>query len=33
MWEAGSKQVQDTFQSYGRIDLFRPYFDVDPAEV
>uniref|UniRef100_A0A8R1HHV4 Protein YIPF n=1 Tax=Caenorhabditis japonica TaxID=281687 RepID=A0A8R1HHV4_CAEJA len=33
MWEAGSKQVQDTFKSYGRIDLFRPYFDVEPVEV
>ncbi|CAI4228097.1 unnamed protein product [Auanema sp. JU1783] len=33
VWEAGSKQVQDTFKSYGRIDLFRPYFDVEPAEV
>ncbi|CAI5442012.1 unnamed protein product [Caenorhabditis angaria] len=33
MWEAGSKQVQDTFKSYGRIDLFRPYFDVEPAVV
>jgi len=33
MWEAGSKQVKDTFNSYGRIDLFRPYFDVDPKQV
>ncbi|XGW09308.1 hypothetical protein V3C99_011536 [Haemonchus contortus] len=33
VWEAGSKQVQDTFKSYGRIDLFRPYFDVEPSQV
>ncbi|CAB3411394.1 unnamed protein product [Caenorhabditis bovis] len=33
VWEAGSKQFKDTFNSYGRIDLFRPYFDVEPAEV
>ncbi|PIO74325.1 hypothetical protein TELCIR_03668 [Teladorsagia circumcincta] len=33
VWEAGTKQVQDTFKSYGRIDLFRPYFDVEPSQV
>ncbi|GMR35954.1 hypothetical protein PMAYCL1PPCAC_06149, partial [Pristionchus mayeri] len=33
MWEAGSKQIKDSFNSYGRIDLFRPYFDVEPIQV
>ena len=33
MWEAGSKQLKDSFNSYGRIDLFRPYFDVEPIQV
>ncbi|VDO31830.1 unnamed protein product, partial [Heligmosomoides polygyrus] len=33
VWEAGTKQVQDTFKSYGRIDLFRPYFDVEPSQI
>ncbi|KJH50908.1 Yip1 domain protein [Dictyocaulus viviparus] len=33
MWEAGSKQMKDTFTSYGRIDLFRPYFDVEPSQI
>uniref|UniRef100_A0A0R3RT63 Protein YIPF n=1 Tax=Elaeophora elaphi TaxID=1147741 RepID=A0A0R3RT63_9BILA len=33
VWEAGSKQMKDTFNSYGRIDLFRPYFDVEPRQV
>lgn len=33
MWEAGRKQVKETFSSYGRIDIFRPYFDVDPRQV
>ncbi|VDD87262.1 unnamed protein product [Enterobius vermicularis] len=33
VWEAGSKQVQDTFISYGRLDLFRPYFNVLPKQV
>lgn len=25
--------MKDTFNSYGRIDLFRPYFDVEPRQV
>ncbi|MFH4979466.1 hypothetical protein AB6A40_006175 [Gnathostoma spinigerum] len=33
VWAAGAKQVKDTFNSYGRIDIFRPYFDVDPLQV
>ncbi|KHJ95352.1 hypothetical protein OESDEN_04708 [Oesophagostomum dentatum] len=33
MWEAGSKQMKDTFKSYGKIDIFRPYFDVEPSQV
>ncbi|EYC44034.1 hypothetical protein Y032_0473g2082 [Ancylostoma ceylanicum] len=33
VWEAGSKQMKDTFKSYGRIDIFRPYFDVEPSQV
>uniref|UniRef100_A0A915PY45 Protein YIPF3 n=1 Tax=Setaria digitata TaxID=48799 RepID=A0A915PY45_9BILA len=33
VWEASSKQVKDTLNSYGRIDLFRPYFDVEPRQV
>ncbi|VBB27219.1 unnamed protein product [Acanthocheilonema viteae] len=33
VWEASSKQMKDTFNSYGRIDLFRPYFDVEPRQV
>ncbi|KAJ1359175.1 hypothetical protein KIN20_017849 [Parelaphostrongylus tenuis] len=33
VWEAGTKQMQDTFKSYGRIDVFRPYFDVEPSQV
>ncbi|VDM73335.1 unnamed protein product [Strongylus vulgaris] len=33
MWEAGSKQMKDTFSSYGKIDIFRPYFDVEPSQV
>lgn len=33
MWEAGSQQVKETFNSYGRIDIFRPYFDVEPRQV
>lgn len=33
MWEAGSKQVKETFQSYGKVDWLREYFDVEPAEV
>uniref|UniRef100_A0A1I7VLA7 Protein YIPF n=2 Tax=Loa loa TaxID=7209 RepID=A0A1I7VLA7_LOALO len=31
--EASSKQMTDTLNSYGRIDLFRPYFDVEPRQV
>ncbi|MCP9263819.1 Protein YIPF3 [Dirofilaria immitis] len=33
VWEAGSKRMKDTLSSYGRIDLFRPYFDVEPRQV
>ncbi|VDM43645.1 unnamed protein product [Toxocara canis] len=33
MWEASTKQVKETFSSYGRIDIFRPYFDVEPRQV
>ncbi|CAJ0950716.1 unnamed protein product, partial [Mesorhabditis belari] len=33
VWEAGSKQIKDSFNSYGRIDYFRPYFDVEPKQV
>ncbi|VDM19553.1 unnamed protein product [Wuchereria bancrofti] len=33
VWEASSKQMKDTLNSYGRIDLFRPYFDVEPRQV
>lgn len=25
--------MKDTFKSYGRIDIFRPYFDVEPSQV
>lgn len=25
--------MKDTLNSYGRIDLFRPYFDVEPRQV
>ncbi|CAJ0586760.1 unnamed protein product, partial [Mesorhabditis spiculigera] len=33
VWEAGSKQIKDSFNAYGRIDYFRPYFDVEPKQV
>ncbi|VDN58242.1 unnamed protein product [Dracunculus medinensis] len=33
IWEVGSRQVKETFNTYGRIDLFRPYFDVEPRQV
>ncbi|VDN82539.1 unnamed protein product [Brugia pahangi] len=33
VWEASTKQMKDTLNSYGRIDLFRPYFDVEPRQV
>jgi len=33
VWEAGSQQVKQAFSWYGNIDLFRPYFDVDPKQV
>jgi len=33
VWEAGSRQMRDTFDAYGKIDLFRPYFDVEPRQV
>lgn len=25
--------MKDTLNSYGRIDVFRPYFDVEPRQV
>lgn len=33
MWDVGRKQVKETFNSYGRVDLLRPYFDVEPKQV
>jgi len=32
-WEAGSSQVKRAFFLYTNIDLFRPYFDVEPKQV
>uniref|UniRef100_A0A914WPX9 Uncharacterized protein n=1 Tax=Plectus sambesii TaxID=2011161 RepID=A0A914WPX9_9BILA len=32
MFNAGREKLQDTFNSYGRVDLLRPYFDVDPKQ-
>ncbi|VDM94400.1 unnamed protein product [Onchocerca ochengi] len=33
VWEASSRQMKDTLNSYGRIDIFRPYFDVEPRQI
>ena len=33
VWEVGSKQVHDTFTSYGKLDFFRPYFNVVPRQI
>jgi len=33
VWEAGQQQVQRAFILYTNIDLFRPYFDVEPKQV
>jgi len=32
-WEAGSSQVKRAFFLYTNIDIFRPYFDVEPKQV
>lgn len=33
MWEAGKTQATKAWSIYGNIDLLRPYFDVEPADV
>jgi len=33
MLEMGTKQAKEAFSLYGRIDILRPYFDVEPAQV
>jgi len=33
VWDAGTKQMKETLNAYGKIDLFRPYFDVQPKQV
>lgn len=33
LWQSGSQQAKQAFSLYGRIDILRPYFDVEPHEV
>ncbi|EDQ85501.1 uncharacterized protein MONBRDRAFT_29151 [Monosiga brevicollis MX1] len=33
MFEAGKQSAESVYSSYARIDLLRPYFDVEPADI
>ncbi|XP_078011468.1 protein YIPF3 isoform X2 [Phascolarctos cinereus] len=33
MWQAGKRQASKAFSLYANIDILRPYFDVEPAQV
>lgn len=33
VWEAGKRQASKAFNLYANIDILRPYFDVEPAQV
>ncbi|KAG9464893.1 hypothetical protein GDO78_019237 [Eleutherodactylus coqui] len=33
MWQAGKRQASKAFNLYANIDILRPYFDVEPAQV
>ncbi|XP_024152783.1 protein YIPF3 [Oryzias melastigma] len=33
VWQAGKRQASRAFSLYGNIDILRPYFDVEPAQV
>ncbi|XP_014321495.1 protein YIPF3 isoform X4 [Myotis lucifugus] len=33
MWQAGKRQASRAFSLYANIDILRPYFDVEPAQV
>ncbi|XP_059557570.1 protein YIPF3 isoform X2 [Myotis daubentonii] len=33
MWQAGKRQASRAFGLYANIDILRPYFDVEPAQV
>ncbi|XP_038617214.1 protein YIPF3 [Tachyglossus aculeatus] len=33
MWQAGKRQATKAFSLYANIDILRPYFDVEPAQV
>lgn len=33
MFELGTSKAKEAFSLYGRIDILRPYFDVEPHQV
>ncbi|XP_064634788.1 protein YIPF3-like isoform X2 [Lineus longissimus] len=33
LWQSGREKAQQAFTSYAKIDILRPYFDVEPNEV
>ena len=33
MFEIGTSKAKEAFSIYGRIDILRPYFDVEPSQV
>ena len=33
MFELGTTKAKEAFSLYGRIDILRPYFDVEPSQV
>ena len=33
MFELGTSKAKEAFSLYGRIDILRPYFDVEPVQV
>ncbi|KAH9283693.1 Protein YIPF3 [Echinococcus granulosus] len=33
VWSESKKRAESAYQNYGKIDSFRPYFDVEPKEV
>ena len=33
MFELGTSKAKEAFSLYGRIDILRPYFDVEPSQV
>lgn len=33
VWQAGKRQASRAFNLYANIDILRPYFDVEPAQV